>query len=733
VTESVTAEAIRTHAANKQPIMVFPLMGDQTRVAVLDFDNHDGSLTWEQMAESVRPIVDSLQADGLKPSLFRSGGGGGIHVWIIWKAPQAAKRVRVYLAELLHRHGFKSGSGGVAKGEAEIFPKQSAVEPGSFGSGIALPLARQSAPLNADLTPLDSATWVPPSGDALFSDPHALITVSSGEARTAQAVDCVVLQGDFEEAEAALKNVPSDDYGLWITIGHALKGAFGEEGFRLWHEWSAKSPKAENEAALRKRWRSFRPRGDVSLGTVFHHGQQNGWNGPSEPVVRKFNARYGILTRGNRTLIIDKLAQTESDELLVTLSKATFLDRYAAYRMPSQGAGGRSRAVTEAQYWLQHPLADHYTEVIFDPSRPPGRCGKALNVWRVFAFAPAPGDWSLFQEHLLENICRGDNILYQWLINWMAGAVQQPGHPIGTVPILQGLPGTGKSIVARHFGALWKPHAVELTHSNHVTGHFNAHVFGRRFIFIDEGTFGGDKSSAGVLKTRITEPFFMLEAKGVDAIRVANRSVYMIASNNESIVAADVGDRRWMVFQVGEGRKEDHAFFSAMDKQMQTGGYQGLLYDLLHHNCQAGPDPRKVIHTAALFDQVKRNLSPEARYLYEVLDRGQLPHTDAMDRNRVTITDLLADLRKSVPNAQYATAETLGRTISKTLNRTFTKRLAGRYFDDPYSPDGVINVRSTEYTFLPLPECRARFAGFMGMPVEWSEDAADWLPGDAIM
>lgn len=252
VTESVTAEAIRAHAANKQPIMVFPLMGDQTRVAVLDFDNHDGSLTWEQMAESVRPIVDSLQADGLKPSLFRSGGGGGIHVWIIWKAPQAAKQVRVYLAELLHRHGFKSGSRGVAKGDAEVFPKQNSVEAGGFGSGIALPLARKSVPLDADLRPLDTATWTPPLDDTMFSDHHAVVTASCTESEVAKAIDRVVLDGDLEEAEAALKNVPSDDYGLWITIGHALKNTFGDEGFQAWQEWSSKSQKAEDEVALKK-------------------------------------------------------------------------------------------------------------------------------------------------------------------------------------------------------------------------------------------------------------------------------------------------------------------------------------------------------------------------------------------------------------------------------------------------------------------------------------------------
>lgn len=418
------------------------------------------------------------------------------------------------------------------------------------------------------------------------------------------------------------------------------------------------------------------------------------------------------------------------------MSKATFLDRYAAYRMPGQGTGRRGPPPTEAQYWLQHELADHYTEVIFDPGRPPGRCGKALNVWKGFAFIPAPGDWSLFRKHLLENIAQGDERAFQWLVNWMAKAVQQPGNPIGTVPILQGLPGTGKSVVARHFGALWNPHAIELTHANHVSGHFNAHVFGRRFIFIDEGTYGGDKQSAGVLKTRITEPFFLLEAKGVDAIRVANRSVYMIASNNESIVAADIGDRRWMVFRVGDGRKEDHAFFAAMEAQMQSGGYQAMLYDLLHHNCSVGPDPRTVIRTAALFDQVKRNMQPEARYIFEFLDRGQLPDTGRGEANRVSVRQMLHDLRTAVPGSSYVTEETLGKALRKFLSGTFIKRQTGTYDDypepEPHADRGLRQVRSTEYIFAPLTECRARFEQQVGMSIEWSIDSTEWLAPEAL-
>jgi len=101
-------------------------------------------------------------------------------------------------------------------------------------------------------------------------------------------------------------------------------------------------------------------------------------------------------------------------------------------------------------------------------------------------------------------------------MNWMALGVQRPGLVIGTAPVLSGFPGTGKSFLAHSYGHLWGAHYTAITHREHVTGRFNNHLASKRFVFIDEGIFGGDRREAGVIKTRITEDWMVFEAKGVD-------------------------------------------------------------------------------------------------------------------------------------------------------------------------------------------------------------------------
>jgi len=119
-----------------------------TLVALLDFDSHKGEVSWDQMSATVRRVVDVLElAWGMSPVLFRSSGGRGVHLYLLWDEPQDCYSVRAWLREVLESVGLRSGTGGVIKSEVEIFPRQDSVEKGKFGNQFVLPLAGASMPL----------------------------------------------------------------------------------------------------------------------------------------------------------------------------------------------------------------------------------------------------------------------------------------------------------------------------------------------------------------------------------------------------------------------------------------------------------------------------------------------------------------------------------------------------------------------------------------------------------
>lgn len=186
-------------------------------------------------------------------------------------------------------------------------------------------------------------------------------------------------------------------------------------------------------------------------------------------------------------------------------------------------------------------------------------------------------------------------------------------------------------------------------------------------MFVDEGTLGGNRALAGNLKTRVTEPWVILERKGVDAVKMRNRMIFMISSNEASVVPTDKADRRWMVFDVGEDHREDKPYFAAIEKQPEDGGYESMLYDLLHRDIRAGPDPRQIIRTEALFEQVLLAQGPELRYVHHLLDTGRLPQNIVAGAAFTTIKALATDLRSQHFDSGYINDIRLGKLLRQMI------------------------------------------------------------------
>lgn len=119
-----------------------------TRVALLDFDSHKGEVDWAAMSKAVSSVADVLEMGwSMHPVLFRSSGGNGVHLYLLWDEPQDCYSVREFLRGVLEGVGLKSGAGGLVKSEVEVFPKQNEVKAGGYGNQFVLPLAGASVPL----------------------------------------------------------------------------------------------------------------------------------------------------------------------------------------------------------------------------------------------------------------------------------------------------------------------------------------------------------------------------------------------------------------------------------------------------------------------------------------------------------------------------------------------------------------------------------------------------------
>ena len=251
-----------------------------------------------------------------------------------------------------------------------------------------------------------------------------------------------------------------------------------------------------------------------------------------------------------------------------------------------RGADGKIKRITWAIVWLDARDRRQYQGIEFfpDPDNAPGS-PHYLNLWSGFAVAPAPTpDWrkyKTFRDHLLQNVCSGDEKLFKWVFGFFAHMVQRPRERLGIALVLRGKMGTGKTKVGEIIGSLFPRHYFLVDDPRYVTGQFNAHMASCLLLQADEAVWAGDKAAEGRLKGLITAPMQQIEAKGIDPIRLDNYVRLLMTSNEEWVVPAGKDERRFAVLDVDPRCAQKHEYFAEMDREMANGGLAHLLGDLL--------------------------------------------------------------------------------------------------------------------------------------------------------
>lgn len=92
------------------------------------------------------------------------------------------------------------------------------------------------------------------------------------------------------ELRSALNAIPADARDTWVNVGMALKHDLGERvGWELWVTWSQSCPEQWNKGGMQaaaERWDGFKPRGDLSIASIFHLAQQCGWTNPASKAAQ---------------------------------------------------------------------------------------------------------------------------------------------------------------------------------------------------------------------------------------------------------------------------------------------------------------------------------------------------------------------------------------------------------------------------------------------------------------
>lgn len=432
---------------------------------------------------------------------------------------------------------------------------------------------------------------------------------------------------------------------------------------------------------------------------------------------RQINKDFAFVVAGGGSHILWETKGPKNEFRLEHLALQAFHQMHASWHMAI--GDGKVRPVTEL--WMKSPDRRSYDGICFMPGldAPP----RFYNLWRGFSVTPhkdgepitAKASHALqsFLDHAKINVCRGDEALFKWLMGYFAHLIQKPWEKPLVAIVFRGKKGVGKNALIERVGELINNHFMVTSDKRYLLGNFNGYLEHTLMMVLDEAFWSGDKQAEGILKNLITGKMHIIEHKGKEPYSVENCTRVAIIGNEDWLVPASQDERRFAVFDVGEGRKQDRSFFHRMREGMQAGGYRLLLryfldFDLNQVDVNAAPA------TAALMDQKVASLDPFFQWWLECLTEGRIVGSEmSMDwptefekdrfRNAFVKENRERQIRSRLPDAGK-----IGRLLAAC------------------APSVDVNARSTLngdrirlYRFPSLAQARLEWERFIGHEVQW--------------
>lgn len=532
----------------------------------------------------------------------------------------------------------------------------------------------------------DSTTGEP--GVYIFEDTgrcyshHGNDPLNDGHAHNPFSVYCILEHGG--DVKAAVKAAAAE-LGIERTEGRP-KGEAGTED----HD------RAEREAILEEAQAETAP--------------ESSTKGTCSGQIAQLNKKHAIIMLGGKCVVMNETVEPIFNRPDINFSStADFKTCYSNRTIEVPTKRGTALELL-AKVWLESPLRRQHEGIVFAPGQDiPG----FYNLYRGLAVDPVKGDCSLYWNHVRDVICAGNEEIFRYIKAWMAHLVQDPGgERSGTSVVMRGRQGTGKGCFASQFGEIFGSHFLHITNPTHLVHRFNQHLKDALLVFVDEGIWAGDKTAEGILKGMITEKYFMCEPKGKDAFPVKNHVHLIIASNSQWVVPAGLEERRFMVLDVSDKYIQDKDYFKAIFYQMDHGGREAMLCDLLETDL-SGVDLRTIPRTGALLDQMVHTMSTAHKFWFERLRAGTL-----IDEHRewesYVITEKLYD-------AYLKFSENCGERY-RLIDRQFGKELR-RLCPDVKRGHRTIDSREKWVLYVPeLETCREQFENIVKIKVNWKAD-----------
>lgn len=424
--------------------------------------------------------------------------------------------------------------------------------------------------------------------------------------------------------------------------------------------------------------------------------------------VHTLNQKHAVIGNYGSKCAVLSWERWNVDQRVMVPTFQSFVDfknRYMNRYVERETDTGLTR-VPAGRFWLSHPSRLNYDGVVFEPGEGEVLPGNRLNLWRGFALTPRRGSWKRLRNHIYCVLGGGDWQAGRYIMRWMAWTLQNPGKPAEAVLVFQGGEGAGKGTLARVMLKIFGAYAMPVSDPKHLTGSFSGHLHHCVFMFLDEAFWAGNVAAEGRLKSLVTEETIMIEPKYFGPFQVRNVLHIMMSSNNDWVVPAGHGSRRYAVYKVSNARVGDFGYFDHLNAELEGGGIEAMLHDLLRLDL-GGWHPKHIYETAALVEQKQHSLRGLDAWIEAMLQEGVLPvPSSAQYPNRCLSKNLLG--------------------AAKEFDRFTNESRVAKKLQDLLLVSQFNNKYARGWVFPSLAECRRLWEMRNGGRWHWRRDVSEW-------
>lgn len=459
--------------------------------------------------------------------------------------------------------------------------------------------------------------------------------------------------------------------------------------------------------------------------------KENSTDGNSD--LTRLNKRHAILPIGGKTRVVTfgELEEFPGRETVVmTQTISDFVSLQNKYRHEFKDETGKPKVIPMGTYWIESRHRRQYDGgMAFMPQHDKDQVGNKMNLWRgygVTAIKPegksGAAGCDKFLAFMRDVICGGNEEHFDYLRKREATILQKRVRSEVAVGLHTDNEGVGKGFYERVMGHLLGVHAMQVGNPKHVIGAFNPHLETLLRLTADEALFVGNPEHRNSLFGLITESKLTIEPKGCGVYRADSFLNLSITSNAKHFLPISGTARRFFIPTISLEHTQDHAFFKAIQNQLDDGGYQALLFHFLHEVDLTEFNIRVVPKTEGLLEQRNYSLSPLDAWWLELLESGTIAGAEPYAPHRATSNEYQREIEyQTIYGTQSRYVRQLGiydqaRLIEPRLKHHFSDHRLGSHLREMGCENETKVLRRRGWTFPELSKCRA----------DWEKRFPDW-------